>query len=135
MIQRMVRLSGLLVLAVLLGCSSSGSNGGDGGGSSDPCNQPLSQTTACESTFANQVTNNPCDQGNATQAMCGKYQVWTMIIVGGQTCVYDTSNNGALVAARSCGGAPAQCAGGCTNFGIAPSQYATCGGETPACPP
>ncbi len=142
----MARIAFLVAAAVLLGCSSNGSKGGDGGGGSggsgngdgaDPCNQSLAQTTACESTFAMQVAANPCDQATATQAMCanGKYQVWTMVLVGGQTCVYDTSNAGALVGARTCGGAPAQCADGCTNFGIAPTQYKTCGTETDACPP
>ena len=155
----MARLAFLMTATLLLGCSSNGSKGGDAGDAgnagdvgnsgdvgnggdvgtpgdgNDPCNRPLSETTACEISFAMQVSNNPCDSATATQAMCGKYQVWTMVLVGGQTCIYDTSNHGALVGARTCGGATAECAGGCTNFGIAPSQYATCGPETDACPP
>ena len=37
--------------------------------------------------------------------------------------------------ARSCGGALTDCDQGCITFGIAASQYATCGPETSACPP
>jgi hypothetical protein len=146
----MLRLAWICLITVGLACSSSGSTGGDGsalGGSgggnadgagdtgADPCSAPLSQNTVCASSFAMQVTSNPCDPDMATQATCGgHYQLWSLIVVGSEACVYDTSNNGKLVGARSCGGAP-DCPQGCIDFGIAASQYATCGAETPACPP
>jgi hypothetical protein len=149
----MQRLAGLCALVLWFGCSnSSGPSGGDGsalGGSSgssgnndaatdrnDPCIQPLAQNTVCSASFEVQVANNPCDPAMATQAMCGRYQVWTSVFVGSDICVYDTSNNGVLVGARSCGTVtgPLQC-GNCVTFGIAASQYATCGADTAACPP
>jgi len=127
-----------VMAAALVGCSSNGSKGADGGdsGGSDPCGAPLSQNTVCAPTFDMQVANNPCDPtaDPATQSTCGKYKVWTLIVVGSDSCVYDTSNNGALVGARSCGGAT-DCPQGCITFGIAASQYASCGAATPACPP
>jgi hypothetical protein len=153
MLRSMQRLAGLCALMLLLGCSSSnsGPSSGDGsalGGSSggndaapdttNPCLQPLSQNTVCEPSFDMQVADNPCDPAMVTQAMCGRYRVWTSVFVGSDICVYDTGNNGVLVGARSCGtlGTPAMCGdGSCIDFGISPSQYATCGAETTACPP
>jgi hypothetical protein len=126
-------------VSVWLACSSSSSSkSGDAATDSgpDPCGAPLAQSTACAASFDMQVANNPCDPDMPTQAMCGRYKVWTSIVVGSETCVYDTGANGALVGARSCGSVTTDPAcQGCINFGIAHSLYATCGAETPACPP
>jgi hypothetical protein len=142
----MRRLAWLAVISVVgvagvgAGCSSKGSGGdasaGDGPAIAiGPCTAPLSQNTACASSFDKQVTDNPCDPDMATQSTCGQYKVWSLIVVGSDTCVYDMNDGGKLVGARSCGGAPAECGSGCIIFGIVASAYATCGAETPACPP
>ena len=89
----------------------------------------------CASSFDQQVTDNPCNPDMATQSTCGQYKLWSLIVVGSDTCVYDLNAGGKLVGARSCGGAPAECSSGCVTFGIVSSAYATCGAETPACPP
>jgi hypothetical protein len=145
MLAAMRRLALVCAIGAMVGCSSSGSSGGDGsamggaGGGGDvtgPCTAPLSENTVCAPSFDMQVATNPCDPTDmATQAMCGKYKVWSLVVVGSDTCVYDPTNNGKLVGARSCGGAPAECVQGCITSGIAASLYATCGAETPACPP
>ena len=142
----------LCVITAGYGCSDKATppTGGDGsalgGGSggedaaagdrSDPCVVALVQNTVCGASFDMQVADNPCDPGMATQAMCGRYRVWTSVFVGSDSCVYDTSNNGALVGARSCGtvSTSIQC-GNCITYGIPASQYASCGADTPACPP
>lgn len=121
------------------GSALGGSGGSDDAGAADrndPCVLPLAQSTACEASFDMQVADNPCDPGMATQATCGRYKVWTSIFVGSDTCVYDTSNNGRLVGARSCGTVSnALPCGNCVTYGIPASQYASCGADTPACPP
>jgi hypothetical protein len=150
MLRRMRRLALSWVMTAFLACSSNGPAGGDGsavGGSSgngdaggdgpaDPCVVPLSQNTVCGPSFDMQVADNPCDPATATQAMCGRYKVWTSVFVGSDFCVYDTSDNGKLVGARSCGSVTTdpRC-GNCITYGISASLYATCGTDMTACPP
>jgi hypothetical protein len=146
-----------LVLAlfalVAAACSGGGSHpadgaaGGTGGGAGgaggtggpipgDPCGAPLSQASAiCQPTFDQQVANNPCDAADATQATCGSYKTWTLIIVGSQTCVYNAAGT-TLLAARDCGDAQVgNCT--CTDYGLDPATYAACTSATGtrACPP
>src|SRR5689334_18535749 len=106
--------SPLLLALIAAACSSGGSHPADGGagaggaggagaagsGGSDPCGATLSQASAfCEATFDQQVANNPCDAADATQATCGAYKTWTLIIASIQTCVYNAAGT-TLVGAR-----------------------------------
>jgi hypothetical protein len=119
------------------GGDAGGASGTAGGDAGPPCISPLSQASAlCASTFDEQVATSPCDAAEATQATCGSYKTWTMIIVGSQTCVYNAAGT-MLLGAQSCGDTSTPPCGNCTNYGLDPATYAACtsAAGTRACPP
>ena|SRR5215471_6794354 len=119
------------------GDGAGGASAMDGGDAGPACISPLSQASAfCAPTFDAQVANSPCDVADATQATCGSYKTWTMIIVGSQTCVYNAAGT-MLVGAQSCGDVSTPPCGNCTSYGLDPATYAACTSATGtrACPP
>jgi len=132
-----------IVMALLAVAPAACSGGGrahppDGGGDTNPaCISPLSQASAfCAPTFDQQVASSPCDVAEATQATCGSYKTWTMVIVGSQTCVYNAAGT-TLVGAQSCGDVSTPPCGNCMSYALDPATYAACTSATGtrACPP